>query len=153
MTSINPLFLMAAPSLLIAIGGLFYLFGSESARSAVVTSWKSVAICAVVPGVLFLSLFYSLAVHMHDSLGKWPERIGNHGFSPALNTHAAVALHYFTWFLLFAFLAWPVLVGLFAVFPKARRYLPQVVCLGVSFWIFVPWMFLAPSDFLYWWWD
>jgi hypothetical protein len=153
MNSINPVFLMAAPSLLIAIGCLVYLFGNESARSAVATGWKSSATCAVVPGLIFLLLFYSLALHMHNSLGAWPERIGNHGFSPALNMHAEIALNYFSWFFLFAIFAWPILVGLFAVFTGARRYLPQIIGPGVSFWLFAPLIFLAPSGFLYWWWD
>lgn len=144
---------MVLPSLLIAIGSLVYLFGSKSARNAVVTTWKSSATCAVLPGLLFLLLFFSLAFHMHNSLGKWPERIGNQGFSRALNTHAEVAFCYFTWFFLFAIIAWPILVGLFAVIKNARRYLSQIIALGVSFWIFVPCIFMAPSDFLYWWWD
>ena len=149
----NPLFLIAIPSLLIAIGWLVNLCLNKPIRGTVLTSWKSTLICTVVPGLLFLVIFYSLAVHMHNSLGRWPESIGTHGFSLALNTHSEIALNYFGWFLLFAIFAWPVLVASFALIANLKRYLPQVMALGLSFWIFVPWMFLAPSDFLYWWWD
>ncbi len=149
----NPGFLMAIPSLLIAIGSLIYLCGNKATRSTVVSGWKSFTTCVVVPGLLFLLLYFSLAVHMHKSLGKWPERIGNHGFSSTLNAHDAVVSHYFSWFIIFAILAWPVLVASFAIIARLNRYLPQVMALGLSFWLFVPLMFLAPSDFLNWWWD
>src|SRR5262245_50988102 len=38
---------------------------------------------AALPGILMLALFYSLVIHMHQSLGRWPTSIGENGFSPA----------------------------------------------------------------------
>jgi hypothetical protein len=36
------------------------------------------------PSFIMLVLFYSLAVHMHRSLGEWPASIGERGFPAAL---------------------------------------------------------------------
>ena len=33
-------------------------------------------LAAISPAVVMLALFYSLAVHMHQSLGAWPSSIG-----------------------------------------------------------------------------
>lgn len=138
---------------MIAIGSLVYLFGSKTTRNAVLAGRKSILTCLATPGLLFLLLFFSLAVHMHSSFGKWPKAIGNHGFSPALNAHAELGGYYCSWFSLFTPFAWPVVVAIFAIVTRLRRYLPHVLALGVSFWISFPWMFLAPSGFVYWWWD
>jgi len=40
---------------------------------------------AALPPLSCFVMFFSLAVHMYLSLGAWPETIGNHGFSDALN--------------------------------------------------------------------
>lgn len=153
MIYVNPVFLFILPSFFIAIASIAYLCGIKATRGTAVTGWKLTLICAVVPGLLFLLIFFTFAVHMHNSLGQWPETLGNHGFSPALNTHARIAATYFSGFVIFAILAWPVLIAFFAIIAKLRRFLPQVMALGLSFWIFVPWIFLAPSGFLNWWWD
>ena len=149
----NSVILFAAPSVLIAIGSLVYLWGNDSVKNDLASRWKFSAACFVLPGLLFLLLFFSLAIHMHKSLGQWPERIGSEGFPPSLITHGDIAVLYFSGLLLFVLFAWPILVGVFAGIPRAKPYLPLILGPGVSFWIFVPWMFLAPADFLNWWWD
>lgn len=153
MIYVHPVFLMAIPSLLITIFSLVYLCGNKAVRNSIVNSWKTTLTCTIMPGLLFLLIFFSLALHMHSSLGQWPESLGNHGFSHALNVHAEVASNYFSCFLLFAIFIWPVLVASFAIIARLKNYLPQIMALGLSFWVFVPWIFLAPSDFLNWWWD
>jgi hypothetical protein len=145
--------MISAPSLLAAAGSLIHLFGDDVNRQALARSWKSTTFCLVTPGLLFLLTFVSLAVHMYSILGKWPETIGNHGFSTALNIHGDVAFGFFNYFLLFTIFVWPVIVVATALFSRLKPYLPHVAAFGLSFWIFVPWIFLAPERLLYWWWD
>lgn len=150
---ISPVFLLALPSLLVAITAVVLLFASTTARDTAFAQWKTALPCFLVPGVAFLAMFFSLAIHMYNSLGKWPESIGNQGFSPSLNLHADVTFNSLTWFLVFAFFVWPVLTIVFGSVSRLRRFLPHVMAVGLSFWCFVPCIFLAPSGFLYWWWD
>jgi hypothetical protein len=49
---------------------------------------------SVLPGAVMFGLFCSLALHMHRSLGGWPQGIGELGFSRALAFHATVATDY-----------------------------------------------------------
>ncbi len=108
---------------------------------------------ALLPALLMLVLFYSLAFHMHRSLGSWPNSIGERGFPAALIAHGSVALHYFGGLLLTSIFAWPVAFVVCALSPKWRIYvyylgmyaLACLVCFGA--------MLLAPAQFLNWWWD
>jgi multisubunit Na+/H+ antiporter MnhB subunit len=70
---------------------------------------SSVAVVAVVsPALVMLGLFYSLAAHMHQSLGAWPSSIGERGFPESLITHAYIATNYFAILLFVSIFAWPV---------------------------------------------
>ena len=42
---------------------------------------------AVFPALLMLASFYSLAIHLHHSLGTWPASIGDRDFPQLLITH------------------------------------------------------------------
>jgi len=105
------------------------------------------------PPLIMLALFYSLAVHMHQSLGAWPASIGERGFPAPLVTHAHIAAVYFSIVLLASIFAWPAIFLLCLVVRRWRGcvyYLgmyafSSLVCFGA--------MLLAPSQFLYWWWD
>ena len=46
---------------------------------------------AALPGLLAILTFSSLALHMHSSLGGWPDFYGTKGLSQALITHAELA--------------------------------------------------------------
>ena len=48
---------------------------------------KAGFVISILPYFLALILFYALAIHMHQSLDGWPERIGTDGFPPALLMH------------------------------------------------------------------
>jgi len=48
-------------------------------------------VIAALPGVLMISLFYTLAIHMHRALGAWPASLGKRGFPPSLALHLAKA--------------------------------------------------------------
>src|SRR4030095_3248298 len=76
---------------------------------------------AALPGVVMLALFYSLALHMHQSLGGWPTSIGERGFPPALILHSAVTVNAFIVLFLSLFaLPIPILICLFV--ERWRRF-------------------------------
>ena len=100
-----------------------------------------------------IALFYSLAFHMHRSLGGWPSSIGERGFSYRLVLHAEVTMYYFMALFFFTFLIAPVLVvGSFAV-QHLRRYIRYFGYGALSFIVCWGLMQLAPAPFLHWWRD
>lgn len=146
------LFLMASPALLIALVCLSVLLTHRNGLPVGTAQRKTLQWCSVLPGPGFLLLFYSLVLHMHSSLGGWPASIGNEGFPPALNLHASLTFNAFYWFLLFTVFVWPILM-LGGLLLRRRLRLAQIVAFGLSFWACWPLILLAPSGFLYWWWD
>jgi len=100
-----------------------------------------------------LVLFYSLAVHMYQTLGSWPTSIGERGFPGHLVAHALIAVNYSIVIGLLTILGGPILLVAFLVRPAWRplvRYLYLHVLFLVGCWLL---MQLAPPDFLYWWRD
>ena len=65
-------------------------------------------LCAL-PCLLWILMFYSLAVHMYQSLGAWPEVIGESGFPAALIWHSDLTMMGFTvlFFSACSFGRWP----------------------------------------------
>jgi len=105
------------------------------------------------PSILMLTLFYSLAIHMRQSLGGWPNSIGEGGFPPSLVIHAGVTVDFFTLMLLSSVFIAPVVVFVCLAVDRWNRYAPYVALYAALF--FVGWalMHLAPEPFLYWWRD
>ena len=148
MTLILPLCAFAG----IGWGGYLLLHRQEDG-SRLLTRGKSTMLCLLVPGAINLVLFYSLAVHMHESLGKFPEVIGDRGFPPNLKLHGDWALGYFGYLFFFSLFIWPLLVLLSAKIKGIQSFAGQVSAVGISFWVSFVLTFLAPKDFIYWWWD
>ena len=109
--------------------------------------------CSMIPAVVLVGAFYTLAIHMYLSLGGWPGNIGNAGFSSALNLHVKIAQYCFWMPALALFVTWPIAVVVFAV---ARRWQAGIHYLGI---VAIAWALgfglteLGPDGFLYWWWD
>ena len=112
----------------------------------------SIAI-SLVPWFLALGLYYSLAIHMYQSLGGWPERIGTEGFSPALLIHDKIHGFYIGYLLFFTIFVVPVifLVCLFVPRWQSLVIYPSWQILGML--IFFLQMFFAPDGYTNWWWD
>lgn len=108
-------------------------------------------VIALLPSLLLLALFYSLAFHMHRALGGWPNYIGEQGFSPWLVAHAAVTSDYFIASLFCAFILVPLGIVACLRSPEHRKYVTYIAVCGFLF--FVSWfvMGLAPKPFLNWW--
>lgn len=114
---------------------------------------RAITLLALLPALAMLGLFYSLAVHMHQSLEGWPKAIGTQGFSSSLETHAHMAFGYFSLLFLINLLALPVTLLLCVL---VRRWRGGIFYLGVyalSYSVGFGAMLLAPSQFLNWWWD
>jgi len=107
---------------------------------------------AALPGFVMLGLYYSLAIHMRQSLGEWPSAIGEHGFPAALITHVSVARNYCFTLLLLSIFVWPAAFILCTV-DRLRGFLFYLGVYAFSFLVCVGTMALAPSQYLHWWWD
>ncbi len=147
-TSLSHIGLLAIFTGILALGAIVVAFRMRPAKPSRV----ALAVTAL-PALMMLGLFYSLAVHMHQSLGAWPSSIGERGFPAPLVTHAHIAGFYFSIVLLVSIFAWP---AIFLLCLVVRRWRGCVYYLGVyafSSLVCFGAMLLAPSQFLYWWWD
>lgn len=108
---------------------------------------------SMIPAIVLVGSFYTLAIHMYLSLGGWPANIGTAGFSSALDFHVEIAQHCFWFPALVLFVTWPIAVVVFAV---VRRWQAGVHYLGI---VAIAWAIgfgltqLGPDGFLNWWWD
>lgn len=100
-----------------------------------------------------IALFYSLAIHMHHSLGGWPTSIGESGFPSSLVTRSAVTWNIFVLlFLRLLISPGPILVCLLV--DRWRRFAVYfTVYASAVLFGFVLTQFVAPAQFLYWWRD
>src|ERR1043165_2294835 len=108
---------------------------------------------SIAPGVLMFLLFYSLAIHMYQTLGGWPTSIGTRGFPPLLTHHGAITWQYCSILVAFTIFVLPVP---FILCLLVRRWRPAAFYMGVHGIICaVSWglMMLAPAPFLNWWGD
>jgi len=108
---------------------------------------------SAAPGLLFLGLFYSLALHMHQSLGGWPTSIGERGFPPLLLTHATITEYWFMASIVATFIVVPIAILTCLLVPRWKHRVTYFA--ACEFLFFVAWTFkgLAPQPFLNWWWD
>jgi len=147
-TSINPILLVEIVVGILSLSAIVVGIRMRPAKQSRI----AVAI-AVLPALLMLVLFYSLAIHMHLSLGAWPSSIGERGFPEPLITHGYIATNYFALLFLISFIVW---LPTFLLCLLVRRWrvgcyylavyaLTCLACFGA--------MLLAPSQFLRWWWD
>ena len=145
----NVLILIAVGVLLAASTGLVIAFQRQPKSR--LSRWEFGL--GVAPSVLQLGLYFSLALHMHQSLGGWPPSIGMDGFPPGLLAHYGVAANYFSVFLLATLFVWPVVFVLCAAIRSWRRWTPYLSIHGLSFVGCICFMAIAPSEFVRWWWD
>ena len=106
-----------------------------------------------LPYLLALLLFYSLAVHMHQSLDGWPKSIGTNGFPSALLIHDKILSIYITCLLLCTIFVVPAIILVCLIIPRWRHLVVYFVVHLVSLPVCYGLMQLAPEGYLYWWWD
>lgn len=115
--------------------------------------YRAGIVLCVAPSLVFLVLFYSLALHMHGSLGAWPLSIGERGFPSDLLVHASLASHYFSALLVATLFAAPLAFLVCSLVRSWRRWTTYLSLHVLSFVACVGFMLLAPAPFLNWWWD
>ena len=144
-----PVFLLL--EILAGILGLVAVVVGFRLRAVAPSPWFT--LIAGLPALVMLGLFYSLAIHMHRALGGWPASTGEDGFPARLITHAEIATGYFAILLLISAVVLPLAFVLSALI---RRWRDGIFYLGVyllSYMVCFGAMLLAPSQFLFWWWD
>ena len=116
------------------------------------TSRKGIII-SLLPSIIMLGLFYSLAIHMHSSLGSWPTSIGERGFPQALVAHCSLTVQVCT-AVSVSLLALPIAILVAALVPRWRRFLVYLLLYGVFvFFSLLLTSFAAPAAFINWWLD
>ena len=108
---------------------------------------------ATLPYLIAGILFCSLAIHMHQRLGGWPERIGTHGFAPGLLLHDKIQALYLSYLFGFSIFVAPFLTLVCLIIDRWRFLVPYFLVHIVSLPVFLGLMQLAPKGYLYWWWD
>jgi hypothetical protein len=140
--------------LILVAAALFGLAGVVIGRRrpSPTRSWVG-GLVAAFPAVVMVGLFYSLAVHMRQSLGEWPASLGYRGFPASLVTHAKLATGYFSALLLGSLFVWPVAVLVCALVPRWRAGSFYLGIFALAGFVGAVAMMLAPEPFLVWWWD
>ena len=106
---------------------------------------------ALLPSLVVLLVYYSLALHMWLAFGVWPSGIGEQGFPRALMLHAkALEILVAAYALLAMFAAIPALLTCTFIWRWRKFILPMVVfSLGFFVCMLIMWN-VAPAGFLYW---
>jgi hypothetical protein len=110
-------------------------------------------VVSALPSFIMVGLFYSLAFHMHQSLGGWPISIGERGFPPLLLAHATITQNFFVVLLLFSLFVLPVAIVVCLLVERWKRLVRYLALYGLLFAVCWASMQLAPPQFLNWWWD
>jgi len=113
---------------------------------------KSTRLFLLLPGLINLAAFYSLALHMYLSLGDWPP-IGTDGFPDALLLHDTLVSYPFTISLFFPLILFGPLWILFYLIKPLKPWLDKLAAFGVSCVVSTVLTQFAPSGFLNWFWD
>lgn len=146
--SLSPIQLLAILAVILGLAAMVVAF-----RLRFIKKSRIGVIVAVLPATLMLTLFYSLAMHMHQSLGAWPTSIGDRGFPAPLVTHGSIAVNYFCILALVSVFVWPVVFLLCLVIRRWRVCLYYLGLYAFACFVCFGLMLLAPSQFLNWWWD
>ena len=108
---------------------------------------------ALFPYAIAIILFYSLALHMHNELGGWPESIGTRGFSENLLLHVNIQGWYLSNLALITAFVVPFIILICGLVKKWRFLVPYLLIQIVGLIVFLLQMNLAPSEYVYWFWD
>ena len=114
---------------------------------------KTGIVISCLPYFLALGLFYSLAIHMHQSLGGWPQSIGTNGFPPALLMHIEIQGTYLSFLSLFTIFVVPAIILVCLLVSRWRHLVVYFALQLVGLLVFLGQMFLAPKGYLNWWLD
>jgi hypothetical protein len=115
-------------------------------------SLRGALLAALAVPVGASALFFTLALHVHRSLGGWPETIGTRGFPEALVRHDGATSAAFGVLLVGLALS-PIALLLCAAAPGLRAGLSPVATFAAAGVAALLLTHVAPEPFLSWWWD
>ena len=108
---------------------------------------------ACLPYTIAIMLFYSVAIHIYNALGGWPESIGTRGFPETLLFHINIQNVYLSYLLGFTVFIIPIII-IICSFVKKWRFLIKYLSIQIiGLIIFFLQMFFAPDEYVYWFWD
>ena len=113
---------------------------------------KSTRLFILLPGLINLAAFYSLALHMYLSLDGWAD-FGRESLSDNLYVHHTLMTYPFFISLFFPLILFGPLWILFYLIKQLKPWLDKLAAFGVSCVVSALLTQLAPSGFLYWFWD
>ncbi len=145
------------PTLWLTAGAVVFLLASgfvvvRRLRTGPPLSRLGVALAAA-PSLVFVALFYSLALHMRWNLGRWPASDDERGFSLALKNHATLAICYAPVLWGVTVFIWSSAFILSQLNPRWRRFTAYLAVHPWSCVLGYGLVQLAPAPFLHWWWD
>src|SRR6266446_2452428 len=129
-TSVSPILLVAMLAGILALVALVIAFRMRPTRQS-----RVAVAAAALPALLMLALFYSLAIHMRQSLGAWPTSIGERGFPPLLVTHATITVDFFMAVLLASISVFPVAIVVCLLVQRWRRCVPYLALYVAMFFV------------------
>ena len=88
---------------------------------------------ACLPYTIAIMLFYSVAIHIYNALGGWPESIGTRGFPETLLFHINIQNVYLSYLLRFTVFLIPIIIIIFS-FVK-NMALSYKVLIDTDYWI------------------
>ena len=133
---------------LAAFRGFLLYWSEKPTRLSHLENFSSIA-----PSLLLLGLFYTLAWHVHRSLGVWPASIDERGFSPGLSIHVRMTGIYWGAMMLLTLFVWPVAFSVCGLYRPWRRWTTYLIIHILSFVLCTLLMLMAPAPFLDWWID
>ena len=114
---------------------------------------KSAYSLACLPYTLAVILFYTVAIHMYNALGGWPESNGTRGFPETLLFHINIQSVYLSYLLGFTVFLIPIII-LICFFVERWRFLIKYLSIQIiGLIVFFIQIFLAPHEHGYWFWD
>jgi hypothetical protein len=113
---------------------------------------KSTRLFLLLPGLINLAAFYSLALHVYLSLDGWAD-FGRESLSDNLYVHHTLMTYPFFISLFFPLILCGPLWILFYLIKPLKPWLDKLAAFGVSCVVSALLTQLAPSGFLYWFWD
>ena len=149
---LSPLTLLILSGCVFLVWSTWWLLGKNENGISRYWQSKSILLFLLLPGLINLAAFYSLALHMYLSLGDWPG-IGTDGFPDALLLHDTLVSYSFSFCLIFPIFVYAPLWIIFYLVKPIRLWLDKLAAFGVSCIVSTLLTQLAPSGFLYWFWD
>ena len=110
-------------------------------------------LAGLLPGLVVLVSYYSLAFHARLVLGEWPSQAGDRVLPSALHLHIDGSQWAFAMAILAVLILFPILVILGLSIRRCRSLLAPIGLGALALALAIASTILAPDSFQDWWWD